>query len=349
MFYSSLFLPGFEVFGGGRGENQFLFHLRSINNLLSLGSVYTVSHEDLDMRELGLSASGHDDSIEEMASMLLDDTTIDQLKPEAGKRLSQTAVAKALPILPRLGSQDEKNLPQLPRLVFNGDDAWAMRNTPVVTAAGSSNQIEFNDDHLEPPTPLINVASHARKSSAPPVPRRSSKRKSGRPKSHFSNSQAESTEVPKTTSTTRQSLKNSISHPQPLETPLAQPRVIPGATEINEKVEAMMAATRALKPGSDSTLLHGPLVPAKKKRLGDGNMLSRMKIAFNDRFQTRSSKKRDSTRDGRLLDKSLSELQDFEEDPISSISTLTAMELRMNEGRIAMLHIFSKRLTPPCR
>jgi len=261
--------------------------------------------------------------------MLLDETPAEQVKPGIRKRFSLRAT-KELPKLPRLGTQEEKILPQLPRLVFNGDDAWAMKASTVVTAAGSANQMDFSDDPLQLESPVVSPSStnHARKSSAPPIPRKSSKRRSGRPKANIPKPQSEANDQPKGITNSRQSLKNNISLPQPAEVNRAASRSSAGASDINEKIEAMMAATKALKPGSDGGFFHGPLIPTKKKGLMESKVLTRMKTAINDHFQARANKKRDSVRNGRLLDKNLGELPEFDED----VSALTAVELRMNEG-----------------
>jgi len=67
--------------------------------------------------------SPQDDSIDELASMLLDDTTLDQMKVDPGKRLSRISIINSLP------AHESKALPQLPGLLFNGDDAWALRTS----------------------------------------------------------------------------------------------------------------------------------------------------------------------------------------------------------------------------
>ncbi|KAK0116651.1 hypothetical protein ONS96_012506 [Cadophora gregata f. sp. sojae] len=275
-------------------------------------------------------STNHDDSIEEMASILLDDTTMDQLRPEGGKRMSQSAASKALPGL-RTESQDGKNLPQLPKLVFNGDDAWAMRTAPVVTAAGSSNQIDFNEDKSPPSTLLNRLSAHARKSSIPEIPRRSSKRRSGRPKSNVGPPRAEAGDRRRIAHASRQTLKSSTSPPRPSDS--SQPKQSGFvAADINDKIESMIAATKALKPGSEGAILLGPLVPTKQRRLADNKMLLKMKTALNDRLSRRNTKKRDSMLNDKLLDASLNEVQDFEEELSISAIALTTMELRMNEG-----------------
>jgi hypothetical protein len=92
--------------------------------------------------------------MDEMASMLLDDTKTMLDTPE-----------------PASAKQENKNLPQLPDLLFNGDDAWAHKSRPVVTAAGNLNQIPFvesdyaNDFSSQT---FWDSADH----STPPIPRR---------------------------------------------------------------------------------------------------------------------------------------------------------------------------------
>ena len=273
----------------------------------------------------------HDDSIEEMASILLDDTTIDQLRPEGGKSMSQSAASKALPGL-RTESQDGKSLPQLPKLVFNGDDAWAMKTAPVVTAAGTSNQMEFSEDNPQPSTFLNRLSAHARKSSIPEIPRRSSKRRSGRPKSTVGPPRAEAGDRRSVAYTSQQTLKSSISPTRPGDSSQSKQSGF-AASDVNDKIEAMIAATRALKPGSDGAVLLGPLVPPRKRRLVDNKVLTKMRTALKDGFNTRNAKKRDSMLNDKLLDASLNEVQDFEEELSMSAEALTTMELRMNEGR----------------
>jgi hypothetical protein len=67
--------------------------------------------------------SPQDDSIDELASMLLDDTTLDQMKADPGKRLSRVSTVNSP------SDEESKALPQLPGLIFNGDDAWALKTS----------------------------------------------------------------------------------------------------------------------------------------------------------------------------------------------------------------------------
>ncbi|PBP19482.1 hypothetical protein BUE80_DR009736 [Diplocarpon rosae] len=263
----------------------------------------------------------HDDSIEEMASMLLEDTTFDQLRPEASKRMSYSAAA-ALPGLPRIGSQDGKSLPQLPTLLFNGDDAWEMRMTSVITAAGSSSEMDFSYDINE----LSSINDQTGQTSIPAIPRKSSKRKSGRPKSTLFQSHIEAVD------------RRSLGGRQALKSP---PRVVGSsapkksafaASDITDKIEAMMAATQALKPGSDEPNFQEALASTNKRRLMDYKVLTKVRTAFNDRFPARNGRKRGSIMHARLLDSgSLHQAPDFEDENSPSAAALTTMELRMNE------------------
>jgi hypothetical protein len=276
--------------------------------------------------------SRHDNSIEEMASMLLDDTTTDRLKTEPGKRLSQITASKALPDI----AHEKKALPQLPQLLFNGDDAWAMKTTPVVTAAGGSNAMRFTGDpddidSYPPPLPRYS-ACYSRKGTAPPIPRRSSKRKSVQPSSLNPNYLTQASSQQDDSNKLRELGQTGGGSPK--QAGLRQPQKAGGveAADLNNKIEAMIAATKALKPELDGTVLQGPFVPAKKRRLKDNKVFAKVKTAINDRLLARTGRKHDPVRDDRLLDGSINEMQEFEEDAMASVSALTTLEIRMNEG-----------------
>ena len=123
-----------------------------------------------------------EDSIQEVASILLDDTTIDQLNADTypGRRLSQAAAAGVYNYGRRVEKEDNKALPPIPNFMFNGDDAWAQRPASVVTAAGNLNKFNFNSD-TEPSIGHPSTQTHhTRRDSAPKIPRKSSLRKAGR-------------------------------------------------------------------------------------------------------------------------------------------------------------------------
>jgi hypothetical protein len=287
-----------------------------------------------------------DDSIREMASMLLDDTSEEQIKPNPGRYLSQIPIAKTLPNLAHAHVDSHKSLPQLPKLVFNGDDAWAMRMAPVVTAAGDSNSTYFDrgSEGVRNVFPLTSAHAHSRKGSAPTIPRKSSKRKSARSKITYPKLQSGENR--------KQALKKSISPPKLLEpiapqqsatndinnkiqAMLAATKALKGSTEprnseasdVNAKVQAMLAVNKAMKGGADQALLQGPYLPTRKSRLMDNKVFSKVKTAINDRLQARNARKRDSARNDRLLDPSNSELQDWE--------ATSALEIRLNEGKVS--------------
>jgi hypothetical protein len=291
--------------------------------------------------------SHQDDSIEEIASMLLDETTMDQFNGEPGKRLSQIAAAKTFPQPPCSAAQDSKALPQLPQLLFNGDDAWAMRSSPVMTAAGGCNEVQFSAGDEEPdsyPPNLSRQPPHVRKCSAPPLPRRSSKRNSARPKKPDSEAKSQATflqDGPNGSNKQKRLVESDITPPKQIVHPEPKTSTSVEAADVNNKIEAMMAATKSLKPSANGNLLHGPVVPDKKRRFKD-NVLVKMKTAINDRLQVRSNRKRhDPARDDHLLDNNLNEMPEYDEDG----SAVSAMEIRMNEGKPSQILFYVFELT----
>ena len=93
------------------------------------------------------------------------------------------------------------------------------------------------------------------------------------------------------------------------------------AVDLNSKIEAMMAATKALKPNLSEPLNPGVHLPlANNSHPKDGKVLTKMKTAMNHHFQTRTNKKSSEP------DKSLSKKEALPQ------SALTTMEIRVNEG-----------------
>jgi hypothetical protein len=93
------------------------------------------------------------------------------------------------------------------------------------------------------------------------------------------------------------------------------------AEEISKKIEAMVAATKALKPDAPEPQRPGSTLPAKMRRLKEGNVLMKIKTAMNYHLHSRTNKKpREPTKaaadDGAILH-----------------SAFTSMDLRMNEGQ----------------
>lgn len=271
-------------------------------------------------RDIAGSLSHHDDSLEEMANMLLEDTTIDQSESDHGQPASHIAAVRMLPSI----SSQERVLPQLPELHFNRDDAWATNANTVVAAAGNVNEIQPFGGTNAPGNYHQKLSTRSRKGPAPPIPRKSSKRKSARPmapdfkeRAEPGNRQSDGANSKKT--------KGSISPPKYIDVPQAKPSVL-NDTNVSNKIEAMLEATKALKPGTCDHMHQGPHLPTKKYRLKDSNVLMKMKMAINDHIQTRVSKKSyDPARDDYLLHDALNETQ-------TNDKAMSTMEIRMNEG-----------------
>ena len=238
----------------------------------------------------------HEKSIDEMANMLLDDTTIN----------SDRSIVKHLPRLPP-------------------DDAWAQETAGEINKMQLSQSVSPGQRLRSQPRgfrkllrsqPLQEIGQESTCQSytfgegmAPPIPRRSSKRKS------------------------------LIPHISP---PLSDAGTSQAAL-INAKVKAMIDATTALK-GSEAGKVHtGPYVPAKRRRLQENKVIVRMRAVINNQLNARSVKRRhDPVRDDHLLDSSLNELQD-EEDFSRFVS---ANDIRLNEG-IAISQVIDRVLLIP--
>lgn len=260
--------------------------------------------------------------------MLLEDTEIDQLRTGAGKRLSQIATSKVISGGSTSGYRGNKGLPQLPRLVFNGDDAWALRTGAVVTAAGSSNNISFSAyDNRGPKSDepdQSQATNHARKDSGPPIPRRSSRRNSVHPQHSLPRQPVPVYNQP-------------VSRKRDGVNKMSQSQQMTGmdAQHISDKVAAMVAATKALKPESGNALLEGPYVPVQKRRLKDSKVLTKVRTAINDHLHGRSLKKRyDPVRDDYLLGNSSANELQSPDDHLSTSPLLSGVERRLNEGKL---------------
>jgi hypothetical protein len=282
-------------------------------------------------RDIAGPLSHHDDSLEEMANMLLEDTTIDQSKSDHGQPPSQIAAVR---MLPSISSQNMRVLPQLPELHFNKDDAWAMNANTVVAAAGNFNEIQPFGGTNAPGNYPQKPFTHSRK-GPPPIPRKSSKRKSARPMATDLRERAEPGNWQSDGPNSKKIAKGSISPPKYINVPQAKPSAF-NDTNVNNKIEAMLEATKALKPGTGDHMLQGPYLylPTKKCRLKDSNVLMKMKTAINDHIQARVSKKSyDPARDDYLLDDALNETQTDDKGMPGTNYALRTMEIRMNEGR----------------
>jgi hypothetical protein len=273
--------------------------------------------------------SGLDDSIEEMASRLLDDTTANEINGEPGKRFSMMGPAKNLTQLQRKIPSDGKPLPQLPQLLFNGDDVWAMRSSPVVTAAGMSNQADFIPEDNNPdscPPPVGRVPTHRRKASAPPLPRKSSKRKPRRMgssgqthKQRSKDANKEQIEFQKLTKTVEPSL---------MDNDMTRGSAFFESQDSSQQAVATMAASKALKSVDESTDSENLTKPRKSRSKGT-NVLAKMKHAINERLHDSGLKKRQYRMSNEhLLSMEFSQLPEYDEEA----STISPIEKRINEG-----------------
>jgi hypothetical protein len=276
-----------------------------------------------------------DDSIEEMTRLLIDDTTMNQLTREPGKRLSKLGSAKILSQPSQQGFFHDKALPRLPRLSFDGEDDGTTGSPRAITtpeAISNEGNLTNDEDELDScPPPVSRQPAHARKSSAPPVPRKSSKRRSrqrerkevieARITTGGENRQLESRKLSKVT---QQSLKRPLALSNETEK-----AVVPKASpDVSQQIEAMLVASRALKPEGESLMVDSPVL-SKKSGVKGNNVLSKMKDAITSQLHDKGFRKHHNlAKNEHLLDPNLSQLPDYDEEA----STISDMELRINEG-----------------
>jgi hypothetical protein len=99
--------------------------------------------------------------------------------------------------------------------------------------------------------------------------------------------------------------------------------------ELNRKIQAMMAATQALKPDGAASVRPGPYSPPSSSRAKDGNVLSKMKTAMSHPFQTLANKKSPDPADPRNYIRVISQPQLIGRDIIPQSAI---MDRRINEG-----------------
>jgi hypothetical protein len=258
----------------------------------------------------------NDDSIDEMANMLLDDT-IDSQKYGADTDLSiSIKFAKDLPKCfhaTEAGTTGAiKPLPHLPQFLFNGDDAWASKNASVVTAIGRTNTINFTSLESESSN-VFSQHPEETKVSPPPIPKRSSKRKSVQTKNKVMiHSQTKVNDDGKDSSSPSGSVtKYSISAPILLDIPRSS-----SSAPVNH-VARIMEANRShvARKAAEKVQLEKSLVSIKKRRIVDGKVFDMMKTAFNKQIHGKVTKDFDHDLATSLLDYSTNELQGFENNP----------------------------------
>ncbi|KAI9643071.1 hypothetical protein NHQ30_008806 [Ciborinia camelliae] len=202
----------------------------------------------------------------------------------------------------------ENTLPQLPSLNFSEKEMWIAAKGTLTESNNS------NGDHAE------NPPSHARKSSAPPIPRKSSRRKSGLSKPARRRSPTKDLHhrrFPK------EPIARSSSGFDDRASPL-QPVVSPSdPNAINASIAQTFRAMEELKPGSTNTL-----VVEKKRRLKGGAFL-KVKNVLQGSFRRR---KNDNSQEDSLVNPPLVNSPSIQEQIFRCSESISDKDLRTNEG-----------------
>ncbi len=315
-----------------------------------------------------------DDSIAKMANELLNDTTDDTTSDLTDdlqhnpKHLSQIRKSETAP---NLGAQSKtaqvnrnKLLPPLPTTTFNGDDVWAFRNSPVVTADGRANTMHFDD--YEGSNASAVPTDAPQKFSPTAVPHKSSKRNSVRAEAQLGG--------------TRKQARKEISHPTnfKLEEGIQKLNAMTPPNEIKEKLNAatrnlkgavhsqvlettntsdssqsIPGARKTLRSGIDQSLLRGSYVSTKKFGRMGKEVLTKMKSTTIDIFQFGNSRSRhNSARDERLLEPSSTECQEVDGGKMmeagSGEGNITAPFLKLCINRFRQILEEARGLQGPC-
>jgi hypothetical protein len=101
----------------------------------------------------------HDNSVDEIANLLQEDTATIS---EPSKRIA----------IERVYSLNQRDTPLLPKMCFNGADAWAAETAPVVTAAGKVNAMYVSNSSGFPEDSTSQFFGNSVEQSTPPIPRR---------------------------------------------------------------------------------------------------------------------------------------------------------------------------------
>jgi hypothetical protein len=296
-----------------------------------------------------------DESIEEMTSTLIDDTTMNQLTGEPRNRLAKLGSAKVLPQSSRQGFFHDKALPRLPRLSFDGGDDWITAPCPAITApVGVPNEVEMiadEEEHDSFPPPVSRQPAHARKSSAPPLPCKSSKRRRRQrePKEFIETrntpgDENRQLEPRKLSKTPQQSIKSPFSPSSEITKAVTHE----ASPDVSHQIKAMLVASMALKPEGDSSsssmAIDSPALSKNSGKKGSG-VLSKMRSTITGHLHDKGLKKHHNlAKSEYLLDPNLNHLPDYDEEA----STISDMELRINEGSYFVRLQQSPSLTVMC-
>ncbi|CAG8957463.1 hypothetical protein HYFRA_00011444 [Hymenoscyphus fraxineus] len=283
----------------------------------------------------------HEDSIEEMASMLLDDTTIDQLKADPGKRFSQVS-------LPAIVNGDNELLQHEASLWSAENTVWIRHSSPAPPAS-SLQPIEYDssEDELNtfpPPIADKRVPAHLRKTSAPEIPRRSSKRNSGRYKSSLSSPQKVIGHSRNSSSANRLSKNVNENHEKIMN--MAAPAHASSSFDVvahNNKMQAALAAGILQMPATHSAPTEPTAEPSSAtKKPRHIQVFSMVKAAF--RGSRHGKKSPDPVRGDRLLNSPNNGSPGMEDE--ATLATMTSsLEIRLNEGENLKNHHKLKKIT----
>lgn len=157
------------------------FPCSSATSLISLSAFHGTNGQSNNPPSIRpMAENQHDTSMDELASRLLDDSNLSQFQTHQGRRLSQHSIVHVLHRLPD-SPRGQKDLPQLPQLLFNDDDAWALQFQSAQTADSGSNNVGFvGNGSGNSPSENIQGQTTKRKSFVPSLPPRSSMRATAR-------------------------------------------------------------------------------------------------------------------------------------------------------------------------
>lgn len=201
----------------------------------------------------------------------------------------------------------------------------------AMAPADNSNETQSSDCAVIPDGHAPNASANCKSDSTTPAPHRSSQRKSA------TNTHPDGGTEPGHRQVYGSESKNIVESNNPPPTLRDIPQAKPSTTnaaDLNSKIEAMLAATQALKPDAANPLLQGRL-PTKKRRLKDGNVLTKMKTVMTYHLQSRANKKlNDPTRTP-------------DDEVAVPLPALTSMEIRMNEGQYFIYGVIYRTDTRP--
>lgn len=317
----------------------------------------------------------HDTSMDEMASRLLDDSNLSQFQVHSSRRLSQHSISNVLHnLLDNLpeASQVRRDLPQLPQLEFNNDEAWHLQFRSIavgesaLNSAGNVVAMPLDETHRNQAS-VARHHSHKKIASGPGSNRITSRERhrrritakaaeAGRVREYREENRAKTLDIISSPLQPNQHPRDreiglAVSMPlQESSRPVQPPRndaelsiaSIPNPDQsmfarkrldVTSKINAMLAATVELKgQPSSNVLLHNPLPPSKKKFRGR-QILARVKHAFRRHDQSKQ-KQYDTARDQSVLYQTFSREKD-EYDPARS--PISSVESRVNEGKSLLL------------